>query len=489
MTSDADVGKLLAAVEASGAKLIAVGDYRQLDAVGPGGALEALSKRHPGHVWTLRDNLRQVDPAERHALDHLRAGHVPSAVNWYLGQGRVHPAPSRERATHDMVMAWAQDVAGGRDALMVAYHRDSVEVLNRAARAVWGRLGRLSGPELEAPGGRRFRAGDRVVTLSPGPDGAWVTSQRAVVTAVDTQARTLTALTPEGAELHMGSEHISTDKLGHAYAVTAHRSQGATVDVTYALEDGGGRELAYVAMSRARRESHVHVVAPDARHAAERLAWAWEQQRRQTWALDREPVKSLAELYVERSRLLGSVPRDQSAELGQVRQQLGRLDQDARDLGDGTGRWAGTRAGEAARAAREAALVYQQAQAVAADEGLGRWERHRARGELKDAGARFDAAVQTWRAVGEPEAQLLKARRRQVAPEVARLEQAQHEREAFLAEHPDLPGRISDLSRSIEAREQLDNMRRFEILRERGQARQFQRSLSLQPDLGYGIDL
>ena len=186
MTSDADVGRLLAAVEASGAKLVAVGDYRQLDAVGPGGALEALSKRHPGHVWALRDNLRQVDPAERHALDHLRAGHVPTAVNWYLGQGRVHPAPSRAQATSDMVMAWAADVVEGRDALMVAYHRDSVEALNRAARAVWGKLGRLSGPELEAPGGRRFRAGDRVVTLAPGPDGAWVTSQRAVVTARST---------------------------------------------------------------------------------------------------------------------------------------------------------------------------------------------------------------------------------------------------------------------------------------------------------------
>jgi hypothetical protein len=134
----------------------------------------------------------------------LRAGHVPTAVGWHLGQGRVHPAPSRAQATSDMVTAWAADVAGGRDALMVAYHRDSVEALNLAARAVWGRLGRLSGPELEAPGGRRYCAGDLVVTLSPGPGGAWVTSQRAVVTSVDTEARALTALTPEGAELQMG---------------------------------------------------------------------------------------------------------------------------------------------------------------------------------------------------------------------------------------------------------------------------------------------
>ncbi len=83
MTSDSDVGKLLAAVESSGAKLVAVGDHRQLGSVGPGGALEALVSRHPGNVWTLTDNLRQRDPAERHALDHLRAGQVASAVNWY----------------------------------------------------------------------------------------------------------------------------------------------------------------------------------------------------------------------------------------------------------------------------------------------------------------------------------------------------------------------------------------------------------------------
>ena len=42
MTSDADVAKLLGAVAASGAKLVAVGDYRQLDAVGPA----APSKRY-----------------------------------------------------------------------------------------------------------------------------------------------------------------------------------------------------------------------------------------------------------------------------------------------------------------------------------------------------------------------------------------------------------------------------------------------------------
>ena len=50
MTPDAEMARLLGAVVASGARAIVVGDYRQLDAVGPGGALEALARRHPGHV-------------------------------------------------------------------------------------------------------------------------------------------------------------------------------------------------------------------------------------------------------------------------------------------------------------------------------------------------------------------------------------------------------------------------------------------------------
>jgi conjugative relaxase-like TrwC/TraI family protein len=238
MTSDSDVGKLLGAVESSGAKLVAVGDHRQLGSVGPGGALEALVSRHPGHLWTLTDNLRQRDPAERHALDNLRAGYVPSAVNWYRKHGRVHASPSKDKAMSKMVKAWASDVAGGREALLVAYHRDSVEALNQAAREAWDKLGELSGPELEAPGGRRYRAGDRVITLAPGPGGAWVTSQRAVVASVDLGMQSLVAVTAGGAALRMGPAEIGSDKLAHAYAVTAHRSQGATVDVTYALEDG-----------------------------------------------------------------------------------------------------------------------------------------------------------------------------------------------------------------------------------------------------------
>lgn len=485
MTSDADVGKLLGAVEAVEAKLVAVGDYHQIGSVGPGGALEALASRHPDHVWTLMDNLRQTDPAERHALDHLRSGHLPSAVAWYLVERRVHPAPTREAAMYQMVKAWAHDVAGGGDALLVAYHRDAVEALNRAAREVWGKLGHLSGPELAVPGGRRYRAGDRVVTLAPGPGGAWVTSQRAVVGSVDVEGRSLVATTPDGAELRLGPDDIGAERLAHSYAMTAHRCQGSTSDSTYALEDGGGRELAYVAMSRARRESHVHVVAPDLGSAARHLAWAWAQERRQAWALAARREQALAQLMAERRRLLSALPPDPSDQLGQVRQEHSQVEHDLLDLYEGAGRWAGTGAGEAAQALRRASAGYEEASAALASHGL--WARHKARSQLDDAASRLDGAREAWDRAGAPHAHQLGARRDRLAGEVAELEQTLAVREAYLAQRPEVPDRLAELDGAIAHGQELVRLHHLVNLRQREQARHV--GASHQVDHGYGIDL
>ncbi|MDQ2729157.1 MAG: AAA family ATPase [Actinomycetota bacterium] len=289
--------------------MIVVGDDRQLGAIGPGGALTALADRHPERCWTLGDNLRQADPGERAALANLRDGHIPTAVAWYTHHGRVHPVPDRRRAVQTMIRAWAVDTAEGRDTLLVAYRHENVDALNAAARAVFEQVGLLTGPELTAPGGRSYRIGDRVITLAPGPHGAWVTSQPAVVTAVKPDTATVTASTADGRTLRMGPDDIGSDRLAHGYAITAHRAQGSTVDAAHVLHDGGGRELAYVAMSRARTASHVYVTAGDLGDAVKRLAWGWDDQRRQQWATDQAgAAQAAADMRAERDQLRGAIP-------------------------------------------------------------------------------------------------------------------------------------------------------------------------------------
>jgi len=66
--------------------------------------------------------------------------------------------------------------------------------------------------------------------------------------------------------------------------------QGATVDRAHVFADGGGSELAYVAMSRAPETSHVYIVADDIDQAGEDLTREWSIQRRERWIIDIDTV-------------------------------------------------------------------------------------------------------------------------------------------------------------------------------------------------------
>jgi hypothetical protein len=237
MTEDAHLVALTARIEAAGAKLVLVGDHHQLGAVGPGGALAALVRRHPDVVHQLTENRRQHDPAERRTLAELRDGWVAEAVAWYHDRGRLHAVADRDVALQQAVDAWAADVAAGHQTGLFAWRRANVAALNQRAREWMDGTGRLSGPELVCPGGSAYRAGDHVVTLMPGADGRLVTSQRAVVTAVDLSAETLILRTDDGQHVHVGKDEAGSDRVGYGYATT----------VTNATQTVFGRHLERVA--------------------------------------------------------------------------------------------------------------------------------------------------------------------------------------------------------------------------------------------------
>jgi hypothetical protein len=371
-TDDPDFAKLLASVQRAKAKLVVVGDDRQLSPVGPGGALAAPVRRHPQRLFALKTNVRQRDPGERRALAELRAGKVDAAVEWYAAAGRAVAVPDRDAGVAAMVEAWAGDVAAGKDTLLLAWRRADVEAVNLAARAAYARLGRLSGLELCGPAGQRYRAGDRVLMLTPGPGGAWVTSERATVTAVHDDG--LVAVTDAGRELRLGTGDLDAGRLTYAYAMTAHRSQGATTGTAHVLDAGGGRELAYVAMSRARERTHVYVAADGRSEAVEQLRFAWGGERRQHWALDQgqpdAPPPAVAHarpsaptpaaphlrpdergrLLAERDQIEHQITTDVRRERVGLEADIAKLDASLAMLRAGEGMYGGHISGNAARA-------------------------------------------------------------------------------------------------------------------------------------------
>jgi len=235
-----------------------------------------------------------------------------------------------------------------------------VAELNRRGREVWRSLGRLGEAELVAPGGARYAEGARVVTLAPGAGGKVVTSQTGTVVGVKADANSLLVRMDDDNEIvRLEGSEIAADRLAHAYAVTVHRSQGSTVERAHAWEDGGGRELAYVKMSRAKERTSVYVVADSLEQATDDLRREWGTDRRLGWVLDTgTPMTDPAEieasrfvtrpmrdalrhgrLLAEREAILAVIPHDPSAEIRAAELQRSRLEKDRKDLATGAGRY------------------------------------------------------------------------------------------------------------------------------------------------------
>jgi hypothetical protein len=291
--------------------------------------------------------------------------------------------------------------------------------------------GRLAGPELSCPGGHAYRAGDRVVTLAAGADGRLVTSQRAVITAVDLAGQTLALRTDDGQHLLVRKEEAAADRLDYGYATTVHRCQGSTTGRAHLFADGGGRELAYVAMSRARESTHVWTVADDLPQGVDDLRRDWSTTRTPTWALDtalpqpasltRENFQALssdqqarvvallhAETAMEGDAVVGIGLPDRAASLDQAEAALAQVRQARADLDTGRGVWQTSEAGQAVRDLAQARQARQQAE-HAAEIGA-RWrERHAARKEAALWAQREVDAEQRWEA--------------HVAPVISRLDQ------------------------------------------------------------------
>lgn len=254
MVGTRDLATLVGAVDAGGAKLVLVGDPRQLPEIEAGGALAALVER-VGAI-ELTENRRQRERWERLALDALRLGRAEVALATYERAGRLHSAPTMAEARLELIERWAVSFTGGHDAVMLAVGRAEVAALNEHARATLRRSGHLGADVAEA-GGSGFAVGDKVVCLRN--DRRIGVLNGTAGTVERTVGHALAIRTADG-PLVVPKTYLEAGHLAHAYALTVHKAQGLTVERAYVLAgESLTQEAGYVAMSRAREVTELFV--------------------------------------------------------------------------------------------------------------------------------------------------------------------------------------------------------------------------------------
>ena len=318
MVGTRPLDQLRSYVDGAGAKLVLVGDNRQLSSIDAGGALRTLSAELGDHVVTLTTNRRQagVDQQwERDALIALREGDVTPAVQAYTEHGRVTIAGTIDEARRHIVEDWwavhRDHTTHDQTTAILAVRRSDVAALNEMVRARRQAAGELG--EEATFGAKAFSVGDRVIfeknqrvpaadlghasellRLRNGTFGTVV----AVLPRRDV-APTDNALTREGdvprtqgdvagdvaagiedrssaeprgslvVQLDDGRQAVlprsyaeTSTSLG--YALTVFRSQGITVDHTFGLGgDSLYQEAGYTQLSRGRLSNNLYVASPE----------------------------------------------------------------------------------------------------------------------------------------------------------------------------------------------------------------------------------
>ena len=255
----------------TGAKVLLVGDDRQLPEVAHGGAFRAAQATLGDRVVELTLNRRQRHEWERQALDQLRAGNVAAAFAAYQDHGRVILADD-PADIHGIALAdWLDARATGAEVLMLAGLRSEVRLLNRHARTLLTDQGLLDTTGEVEFAGRKYTAGDNVVLRRNHPHQHLATGEpfsvdngmRGIVTTVSPDHMTLRITT--GEEVALERSYLERGWVDHAYANTIHTVQGATADDVMLVGPAGlYLESAYVALSRARDRTRIYLTVNQA---------------------------------------------------------------------------------------------------------------------------------------------------------------------------------------------------------------------------------
>ncbi|MBS1836081.1 MAG: relaxase domain-containing protein [Actinobacteria bacterium] len=240
-----------------GAKLVLVGDPKQLAEIEAGGLFASLARRL-GHA-ELTENRRLTDRAQQATASALRDGHIDRALKRMEQSGSLTIGDNADRVHGRMAEDWYLSHTTGRDAVMLALHRSDVADLNQRARLHLIANDRL-GSVVLASDDLQLRVGDRVLALRNDRKVGIVNGTIGTVTGAD--AETVHVETSDGDRLAVPAEYVAAGHLTHGYAMTIHKSQGMTCDVALVLgDDTLHKEAGYTSITRGRERNHVYAVA------------------------------------------------------------------------------------------------------------------------------------------------------------------------------------------------------------------------------------
>lgn len=264
------MARLTEEIEKAGAKLVLVGDAKQLQPVEAGGAFAVIGERL-GEA-TMKDIKRQREGWHREAVKEMADGNTFKVLQAFHDRGLLSVSEDKHDARKKLIAAWqGQGIERPEDNLILAATNQDARILNREIQLLREAEGKLGTESVSGEGGR-FHTGDRVLfTKNAAPHGI---RNGAIGTLenVETDSKTLHVRLDTGRLVSVSLNDYDHVKLG--YAVTTHKAQGMTAENTFVLTDEAmqDRELSYVQISRSRGATRIFTTELEAGDELARLS-------------------------------------------------------------------------------------------------------------------------------------------------------------------------------------------------------------------------
>jgi len=280
MTGTRDMSAILTTAREAGAKVVLIGDRRQLASVPGASALKAVSDViQRGAV--LDGVRRQTVEWQRAASVVMARGDAEGGLRAYANQDRIEFVAGEKKAQDRVISIWKEQRAlHGEDVLIITRRNTDGAALNRAAREVRKEEGLIRGEEFELPaldredkrGSLKLARGDQIRFGETLSKLSIRNGNRAVVENIRSDQENGTRITfaledgrrVEGSWASFARERpgrkILPPRIVHAYAGTVYSAQGrtATASVLYVARATDAREV-YVGLTRHTHDAHIVV--------------------------------------------------------------------------------------------------------------------------------------------------------------------------------------------------------------------------------------
>lgn len=256
------------------AKLILVGDERQLQSVSAGGAFKLIQDQL-GNFSQLNEVRRQRNEADRDAANSIAGGEGSKALQSYIERNLIHVGQTVDTTRQTLVNAWLADTHDIEEKIIMAQTRNDVFKLNELARS---RMNLAPGNIIKtATGEREISIGERIMITKNNSkigvkNGHFATVQDMKFTRSGEVELSIVIDGQKGAVKLQASGHEAFNHFDHGYAATVHKTQGATVDSAYFYASAfSDKELSYVAMSRHRDQCQIFTPLSKLEEALDRV--------------------------------------------------------------------------------------------------------------------------------------------------------------------------------------------------------------------------